>query len=156
MKTQLLPGQSVQMLHNNFCEQNFHNTRSKHPLMQVDVISSHNSLSPVTDSQLDLPPFTTMAWPSRPENSTPVQAMSGQLLQENSVSKALLTPSKKHPHSLLHKISHPVAEDDQVGQAGPDFLKPLLAGPHHLLVLHMLHDGTEVDCHLKMSAATAK
>lgn len=80
--------------------------------------------------------------------------MSRQLFQENSGSIKAFTNTKRKTSTLPSPL-HPVAEDDQVGKAGPDFPKPLLAGPHHLLVLYMSHDGTEVDCHLEMSAVAA-
>ncbi|KAK4817510.1 hypothetical protein QYF61_017755 [Mycteria americana] len=38
-----------------------------------------------------------------------------------------------------------VSKGDQVGQAGPAFHKPVLAGPDHLVVLYVLRDGTQDD-----------
>ena len=38
--------------------------------------------------------------------------------------------------SLIHQVCHLVIVGDQVGQAGPAFHEPMLAGPDPLVVLH--------------------
>lgn len=40
-------------------------------------------------------------------------------------------------------MGHLVIEGDQFGQVGPAFDKPMLAGPDHLIILHVPHDGTQ-------------
>ena len=43
-----------------------------------------------------------------------------------------------HSLTFIHQTGHLVIEVDQVGQAGPAFHEPMLAGPDPLVVLHML------------------
>lgn len=50
----------------------------------------------------------------------------------NTLQKSRLASSPKAGHFVI---------GDHVGQAGPDFPKPMLDGPDPLAVLHMLCDG---------------
>ena len=40
-------------------------------------------------------------------------------------------------------MGHLVIEGDQVGQAGPAFHEPMMAGPDHLVVLHLNSERTQ-------------
>ena len=48
-----------------------------------------------------------------------------------------------HSLSLIHYVGHLVVEGNQVGQAGPAFHEPMLAGPGALVVLHMPGEHTQ-------------
>ena len=48
-----------------------------------------------------------------------------------------------HSLSLFHQAGHQVMKGDQVGQAGPAFPKPILAGADALVVLSMVCDCTQ-------------
>ena len=48
-----------------------------------------------------------------------------------------------HSLSLIHWVGHQVIEGDQVGQAGPAFREPTLAGPDPLAVLHLPGELTQ-------------
>jgi len=48
-----------------------------------------------------------------------------------------------HTLSLIHQVGHLVIEADQVGQAGPAFHEPMLAGPDPLIVFPMPGERTQ-------------
>ncbi|KAK4823264.1 hypothetical protein QYF61_000231 [Mycteria americana] len=85
-----------------------------------------------------------------PAKSTPVQAMSSQFLQENAVGNHVkgfteVYIDNIHSLSLIHQVGHLLIEGDQVGQAGPAFPEPMLAGPDPLVILYMPCDSTQDD-----------
>ncbi|KAJ7399962.1 hypothetical protein BTVI_109728 [Pitangus sulphuratus] len=85
-----------------------------------------------------------------PAKSATVQAMSSQLVQENAVRDSIegfteVQVDSIHSLSFIYEVGHLVIKRNQVGQAGPAFPKPLLAGPDTLVVLNMPCDGTEDD-----------
>ena len=61
------------------------------------------------------------------------------------VSKVLTKVQVDNIHSLsfILWVGHLVIERDQVGQAGPAFCEPMLAGPDPLVVLHMPGERTQ-------------
>ena len=80
--------------------------------------------------------------------SVPVQAMSYQLLQGNILGDSVkgfteVLAGYVHSLSLIHQTGHLIMEEDQVGQAGPAFRKPMLAGPDPLVVPYMPCDCTQ-------------
>ena len=76
--------------------------------------------------------------------------MSYQLLQGNILGDSVkgfteVLAGYVHSLSLIHQTGHLIMEEDQVGQAGPAFHEPMLAGPDHPVVPHMLCDHTQDD-----------
>lgn len=71
--------------------------------------------------------------------------MGCQILQENAVwdSNKVFAEVRVRNLSINHQPGHLVVRWDQVGQTGPAFLKPLLAGPVPLIVLYVLYDHTQ-------------
>ncbi|KAK4831749.1 hypothetical protein QYF61_018947 [Mycteria americana] len=74
--------------------------------------------------------------------------MSRQLLQENAVGDSVkgfttVQVDNIYSLSLIHRVGHLVVEGDQVGQAGPAFHEPMLAGPDPLVGLHMSVECTQ-------------
>jgi len=71
--------------------------------------------------------------------------MGSQFLQEDAVGNSVKGLTKvqvdnTYSLSLIHEAGHFVIDGDQVGQAGPAFHEPMLAGPDPLMILHM-HAG---------------
>ncbi|KAK4827864.1 hypothetical protein QYF61_022014 [Mycteria americana] len=97
------------------------NTTCDRPPTGVNSIH-HHSLGPAIQPVL------------YPAKSAPIPAMSRQFLQENAVGDSVKGFTKVqvdniHSLSLIHYGGHLVTEGDQVGQAGPAFHEPMLAGP---------------------------
>ncbi|KAK4807797.1 hypothetical protein QYF61_023630 [Mycteria americana] len=113
------------------------NTTCDRPPTGVNSIH-HHSLGPAIQPVL------------YPAKSTTVQAMSSQFLQENAVGNRVkgfteVQIDNIHSLSLIHQAGHLVVEGDQVGQAGPAFPEPMLAGLDPLVIFYMPCDGTQDD-----------
>jgi len=59
-----------------------------------------------------------------------------------------------HSLSLIHWVGHLVIEGDQVGQAGPAFHEPMLAGHDPLVVFPMRDEHTQDESLLKKNQLT--
>lgn len=75
------------------------------------------------------------------------------------VSKALLEVDYIQSLSLIHWVGHLLIKGDEVGQVGPVFPTPRLGGSDPLVVLYVLHDGTQLSkkfCAITFSSTEIK